>query len=99
MPNYQVYYKKDFSQDTQEAIENFESCYVPVMQLWEENLEDVFFTMQGEIWSPNAEAREAIQKVGLSHTSMSVGDVVHDLDYDEWAECTAFGWRDIKFMS
>jgi len=38
-------------------------------------LEDAFRRMQGEIWSPNGEARDLIESKGLSHTSMSVGDV------------------------
>jgi hypothetical protein len=43
-----------------------------------EDLEDVFYQMQGERWSPNGEARELIRSLGLSHTSMSVGDVIED---------------------
>ena len=97
MPNYQVYYKKDLQQDTQEALDDFENAYVPIMRLWEENLDDVFFTMQGDIWSPNGEARKVIENLELTHTSMSIGDVVEDLDTGEWAEVLPFGWRDIKF--
>ena len=40
------------------------------------NLEKVFEMMQGENWSPNGEARDFIRKLGLWHTSMSVGDVI-----------------------
>ena len=32
--------------------------------------------MQGENWSPNGEARNLIGSLGLSHTSMSVGDII-----------------------
>jgi hypothetical protein len=39
-------------------------------------LEDIFRKMQGEVWSPNGEARVLIESKGLAHTSMSVGDVV-----------------------
>jgi hypothetical protein len=39
-------------------------------------LEDVFLHFQAEVWSPNGEARALIERVGLGHTSMSVGDVV-----------------------
>jgi hypothetical protein len=39
-------------------------------------LERVFHEMQGEIWSPNGEARELIRSKGLRHTSMSIGDVI-----------------------
>lgn len=42
------------------------------------NLDGVYYTMQGEIWSPNGEARDLIRSKGLEHTSMSVGDVIVD---------------------
>lgn len=41
-------------------------------------LEAVFHQMQGEVWSPNGEARELIESKGLRHTSMSVGDIIVD---------------------
>ena len=41
-------------------------------------LEHLFHRMQGEVWSPNGEARGLIRSKGLEHTSMSVGDVVVD---------------------
>jgi hypothetical protein len=31
---------------------------------------------QGEVWSPNGEAAPLVEALGLSHTSMSVGDVI-----------------------
>jgi len=42
-------------------------------------LEKVFHHMQGEIWSPDGEARSLVYALGIRHTSMSVGDVVRDL--------------------
>jgi hypothetical protein len=42
----------------------------------ETNPEKIFHALQGEVWSPNGEARSFIQKTGSSHTSMSTGDVV-----------------------
>jgi hypothetical protein len=41
-------------------------------------LEIIYAKMQGENWSPNGEARTLIEEKGLSHTSMSVGDVIVD---------------------
>lgn len=38
--------------------------------------EKIFYKLQGEIWSPNGEARSLIKKLGLNHTSMSVGDII-----------------------
>jgi hypothetical protein len=40
-----------------------------------DGLDAVFYEMQGEVWSPNGEARPLIESLGLSHTSMSVGDI------------------------
>jgi len=38
--------------------------------------EKAWMMMQGEHWSPNGEARNLIRSLGLSHTSMSAGDIV-----------------------
>lgn len=95
MPNYQVWYKKNFIQDTEEAIETFEDSYVPVMLLWEETLDDVYFMMQGFNWSPNGEARQAIRELKLDHTSMSVGDVIENRDLDRWWLVVDIGFEDI----
>jgi hypothetical protein len=54
--------------------------------------ENVFAQMQGEVWSPNGEARELIASLGLHHTSMSVGDVVQDDDGVHWM-CADLGWQ------
>ena len=43
-------------------------------------LERVFCSMQAERWSPNGEARELIRSKGLEHTSMSVGDIIAEID-------------------
>lgn len=39
-------------------------------------LEIVWGAMQGEHWSPAGEANTLIKKLGLHHTSMSMGDVI-----------------------
>jgi len=38
--------------------------------------ERVFGMMQGERWSPDGEARTMLTKLGIHHTSMSVGDII-----------------------
>ena len=53
----------------------------------------VFGLMQGEVWATHGEARELIASLGLSHTSMSVGDVIHDID--GWWMCADFGWKQL----
>ena len=68
------------------TLDNLEETHVHLMTLdlndipqqnpKHRSLDDVFAWMQGENWSPNGEARSLIEKKGLSHTSMSVGDVM-----------------------
>ena len=41
-----------------------------------EEEEGIWTAMQGHVWSPNGEARRLIQRMGLAHTSMSMGDIV-----------------------
>jgi len=47
-----------------------------------DSLEGLFYKMQGEVWSPNGEARPIIRAKGLQHTSMSVGDIA--VDQNTW---------------
>ena len=60
----------------------------------EGDLERIFLIMQGEIWSPNAEARNLIRARGLQHTSMSVGDCVKHGE-NIWMVAN-FGWKKIS---
>ena len=60
-----------------------------------DSLDDAWRQMQGENWSPNGEARPLLESLGLSHTSMSVGDVIRDEDGIHW-ECLDRGWRPIE---
>jgi hypothetical protein len=68
---------------TQPNATDLAATHVPLKSVTIENstpnpLEYVYHQMQGEIWSPNGEARELIKSKGLQHTSMSVGDVIVD---------------------
>ena len=59
--------------------------YVKVVHFWGKKdltLENIFFLMQGEVWSPEGEARELIGLIGLHHTSMSVGDLIENSTND-----------------
>jgi len=58
--------------------------------------EDVFYQMQGEVWSPNGEKRNLIRSLGLSHTSMSVGDVVYDRSTNKHYVVAPMGFKEIK---
>jgi len=41
-----------------------------------DNLNDVYYKMQGDVYSPEGQAREFIEASGVKRTSMSVGDIV-----------------------
>ena len=58
------------------------------------SLEDVYWQMQGENWSPRGEARPLIEKLNLRHTSMSIGDVVQ-APGGRFYVCTPSGWEEI----
>jgi len=58
-------------------IRNLEATHVHLKDLDNyRDLENVWIYMQGEVWSPNGEARDLIKSKGLAHTSMSVGDII-----------------------
>jgi hypothetical protein len=57
---------------------NLEATHVHLKDVEAEGLERLWCAMQGEVWSPNGEARPLIEAKGLQHTSMSVGDVAID---------------------
>ena len=80
---YQVWYMKpEFFQDGNFGwlpdAANLSATHVHLMDLETTGVPSVFRMMQGEVWSPNGEARELIESKGLRHTSMSVGDVIID---------------------
>jgi hypothetical protein len=56
-----------------------------------ENFNHAFHTMQGEMWSPNGEGRPLIEDRGLTHTSMSVGDILES--GCDFYMCMPEGWR------
>jgi hypothetical protein len=99
MPRYQVYYARTptFHPSGQlgtpvltgSALAHSHAC---LGEIEAASLDDAFWQMQGEIWSPHGEAREVIQFLGLGHTSMSVADVLEDEDGICW-ECLEQGWR------
>ena len=71
-----------------------QSSHVRLCAVEADSLDDAWRQMQAEHWSPNGEARPLLERLGLSHTSMSVGDVVQDEDGTFW-ECLDLGWRPV----
>lgn len=57
---------------------NMEATHVLVgsFQMDEPNPDEVLRLMQGEVWSPNGEAFEMIDALGLTHTTIRDGDVI-----------------------
>ena len=78
MRAYHIFYTKDMREYqfkkmlTKEDVQN----YGYILSGEAADKEAVFMHMQGEVWSPNGEARDLISKSGTHHTSMSVGDVL-----------------------
>lgn len=56
--------------------ENISKTHILLGQISETDFDKIFSMMQGERWSPEGEARNLIKGLGLTHTSMSVGDVI-----------------------
>lgn len=67
--------------------------FKPVRVFMANDLEGAYFEMQGEVWSPNGEARGLIEALGLHHTSMSVGDVLHEIETGKFYEVAMSGFR------
>ena len=70
--------------------------YRIVAEIYATSLEDVFYQMQGEVWSPNGEMRDYILSKGLRHTSMMVGDIALDVKTGKAWICADFGWDEFK---
>lgn len=59
---------------------NLEKTHILVGTVDKTDPKTVYALMQGEIWSPQGEAALMIRRLGLSHTSMSVGDIIKTKD-------------------
>ena len=53
----------------------------------------VWGKMQGEIWSPNGEAKRLIRNLNLEHTSMDIGDAIYDPSIDELQIVQGHGFK------
>ena len=102
MPRYQILYARrptfHASGEIGTArltITNLQSSHVHLCEVEADSLDNAWRQMQAEHWSPNGEARPLLERLGLGHTSMSVGDVIRDEDGNYW-ECLDLGWRPIE---
>ena len=79
----EVWYQKPETFQQQSKDFNFEALretHVFLGRVKDRDVDALFRLMQGEIWSPNGEAREMIYEKHLSHTSMSIGDIIKTPD-------------------
>ena len=102
MPRYQIFYARRPTFHPSGAfgiprltVAAMQSSHVRLCEVQADSLDDAWSQMQAERWSPNGEARPLLERLGLSHTSMSVGDVIRDEDGTHW-ECLDLGWRPVE---
>lgn len=72
----EIWYRKDWLNNNSPDPENLGASHVLLGRIEADSLDQAFCRMQGEMWSPNGEARHLIRIKGLCHTSMSVHDVI-----------------------
>lgn len=92
------YMKKEWFRDgicgAKTTLDELEQTHTKVGMVEETDPDKIWMGMQGEMWSPNGEARELISSLGLVHTSMSVGDVI--VIGDTGYQCAGHGWREFS---
>lgn len=79
--NTKIWYTKEYfnpfgGEKDKITPESMKKTHILLGQISETDLDKIFSMMQGERWSPNGEARNLIKGLGLTHTSMSVGDLI-----------------------
>lgn len=99
MKPFMIYYRKepsftfDKSLTRTEVMNEVTHAYLTMIRV--DSLNDIFYNMQGEIWSPRGEMRPLIELRRLEHTSMSVGDVAFDVTENVWYQVDSLGWKEI----
>ena len=81
---------------------NILSTHVPLATIRVQDLNEIYLIMQGENWSSGGRESTAqawIKQLDLSHTSMSVGDLVIDNDTGHVHFCNVSGWFDMGHFS
>lgn len=97
----EIYYWKDALKyicgpKHSDVIENFKNDFVLLGKISGKNKEKIFDALQSFNWSPNGEAYEFIVSKNLSHTSMSVGDIIR-IDGTYYL-CESIGWSIINII-
>ena len=102
MPTFQVYYARcpTYRPSGQGGtplltVSRLSHSHAHVVDVEADSRADAWLKMQAEHWSPHGEDWPRIEQLGLTHTSMSVGDVLRDEEGAYW-ECLDLGWRRIE---
>ncbi|MDB4330291.1 hypothetical protein N9948_01045 [bacterium] len=75
----EIWYKKrmpGFMIKDVKTIDDLLKGHVLLGKIKDNDLDDIMKAMQGEFWSEMGEANNLIRSKGLTHTSMSVGDII-----------------------
>ena len=80
----EIWYQKDYDPERVNNIcknpkrfkPDLKRDYILLGKIKSKNLDEIYWVMQGEVWSPEGQANNLIKKLGLSHTSMMVGDCI-----------------------
>ena len=100
MRKYAIYYRVDANFREDRALtrhEVFDPELFRLVSVFEAmDADDAYMNMQGEMWSPNGEARFMIRRLGLRHTSMSIGDVIYDLFSGDMYQVMIAGFELVK---
>lgn len=69
-------YSREYSRTAKPTINRVKHTHVLLKTIEASCADEAWQKMQGEFWSPKGEANGLIAGLGLTHTSMDVGDVV-----------------------
>jgi hypothetical protein len=78
------------------SVEKLNETHVYLMEIGATDLNNVYHKMQGEIWSPNGEAREMLAGKNIKHTSMSIGDIIHNCENGDWHVVDRCGFKKLN---
>ena len=99
MSTFLVFYAKLPNRLDENALEYIRDTHVLLSCTKAEYLGELYSKMQGEMWSPNGEARNIIRLLGLSHTSMTVGDIALCLETGEYYSVEITGWKKLPLTN
>lgn len=60
------------------------------------HIEHLYFELQGENWNGDGRHNGMLKAADVAHSSMSMGDVVHDFTTNRWFVCMAIGFQEIE---